>query len=70
VFPSIRRCSSCTGCWRPKEDRADPVDLIEEAHAGRLERLVPVRVGRMLTSPYASLRGAASLMADDFRRPT
>ena len=54
------------GCWRPKEDRADPVDLIEEAHAGRLERLVPVRVGRMLTSPYAFLRGSASLMADDF----
>jgi uncharacterized protein (DUF2252 family) len=54
------------GYWRPKEDRTDPVDLIEEAHAGRLERLVPVRVGRMLTSPYAFLRGAASLMADDF----
>jgi uncharacterized protein (DUF2252 family) len=54
------------GCWRPKEDRADPVDLIEEAHAGRLERLVPVRVGRMVTSPYAFLRGAASLMAEDF----
>ena len=54
------------GCWRPQGDRADPVDLIEEAHAGRLERLVPVRVGRMLASPYAFLRGAASLMADDF----
>ena len=54
------------GCWRPKEDRADPVDFIEEAYAGRLERLVPVRVSRMLTSPYAFLRGAASLMADDF----
>jgi uncharacterized protein (DUF2252 family) len=54
------------GCWRPKDDRADPVDLIEEAHAGRLERLVPVRVGRMVTSPYAFLRGAASLMAEDF----
>src|ERR1700722_129974 len=54
------------GCWRPKEDRADPVDLIEEAHAGRLERLVPVRIGRMVTSPYAFLRGAASLMAEDF----
>jgi hypothetical protein len=54
------------GRWRPKEDRADPVDLIEEAHAGRLERLVPVRVGRMLTSPYTFLRGVASLMAEDF----
>jgi hypothetical protein len=54
------------GCWRPKEDRADPVDLIEEGHAGRLERLVPVRVGRMVTSPYAFLRGSASLMTEDF----
>ena len=35
---------------------------------GRLERLVPVRIGRMVTSPYAFLRGAASLMAEDFAR--
>ena len=39
------------GHWRPKSQRADPVDLIEEAHAGRLERLIPVRVGRMVVSP-------------------
>jgi uncharacterized protein (DUF2252 family) len=42
------------------------VDLIEETHSGRLERLVPLRVGRMVTSPYAFLRGAAALMAEDF----
>jgi uncharacterized protein (DUF2252 family) len=54
------------GRWRPKENRADPIDLIEEAHAGRLERLIPVRIGRMAVSPYAFLRGAASLMAEDF----
>ncbi|HYT26253.1 MAG TPA: DUF2252 domain-containing protein [Actinomycetota bacterium] len=54
------------GRWRPSEDRPDPVDLVEEAHAGRLERLVPLRVGRMVASPYAFLRGAASLMAEDF----
>jgi uncharacterized protein (DUF2252 family) len=54
------------GLWRPQEDRPNPVDLIEEAHSGRLERLVPVRVGRMVASPYAFLRGAASLMAEDF----
>ena len=53
------------GNWRPKGDRSDPIDLIEEAHVGRLEWLVPVRVGRMLASPYAFLRGAASLMAED-----
>ena len=54
------------GRWRHKADRSDPIDLIEEAHSGRLERLIPVRVGRMAVSPYAFLRGAASLMAEDF----
>jgi len=56
------------GRWRPPKDRLDPIDLIEEAHAGGLERLIPVRVGRMAVSPYAFLRGAASLMAEDFAR--
>jgi uncharacterized protein (DUF2252 family) len=56
------------GHWRPKEGRSDPIDLIEEAHIGRLERLVPLRIGRMLASPYAFLRGAASLMAEDFAK--
>jgi uncharacterized protein (DUF2252 family) len=56
------------GRWQPPDDRSDPVDLIEEAHAGRLELLIPVRVGRMMASPYAFLRGAASLMAEDFAR--
>ena len=55
------------GRWRPPQDRADPVGLVEEAHSGRLERLIPVRVGRMVASPYAFLRGAASVMAEDFR---
>src|SRR5262245_59799605 len=54
------------GKWRSRSDRPDPIDLIEEAHSGRLERLIPVRVGRMVASPYAFLRGAASLMAEDF----
>ena len=48
------------GRWRPPEDRADPVGLVEETHSGRLERLIPVRVGRMVASPYAFLRGAAA----------
>src|ERR1700719_5254441 len=54
------------GRWRPKEDRPDPVDLVEMAHSGRLERLIPVRVGRMVASPYAFLRGSAGLMVEDF----
>jgi uncharacterized protein (DUF2252 family) len=54
------------GLWKPKKDRPDPIDLIEESHAGRLDQLIPVRIGRMVASPYAFLRGAASLMAADF----
>src|SRR6516225_10893820 len=54
------------GRWEPKKDRADPIDLIEEAHVGRLDQLIPVRIGRMAASPYAFLRGAAALMAEDF----
>jgi uncharacterized protein (DUF2252 family) len=54
------------GHWKPKENRPDSIDLIEESHSGRLERLIPVRIGRMSVSPYAFLRGAASLMAEDF----
>jgi uncharacterized protein (DUF2252 family) len=54
------------GSWSPAKDRPDPVDLIEETHSGRLERLVPLRVGRMVASPYAFLRGGAALMAEDF----
>jgi uncharacterized protein (DUF2252 family) len=55
------------GRWRPLQDRADPVGLVEETQSGRLERLIPVRVGRMVASPYAFLRGAASVMAEDFQ---
>jgi uncharacterized protein (DUF2252 family) len=54
------------GRWRAPKGRADPVDVLEEAHAGRVEELVPVRVGRMVASPYAFLRGAAAVMAEDF----
>src|SRR6266498_1677601 len=54
------------GRWRPAEDRPDPVDLVEAAHDGRQPWLVPVRVGRMLASPYAFLRGSAAMMAEDF----
>ena len=57
---------SALGRWRPADDRPDPVELIEDAHTGRLQRLVPVRIGRMLASPYAFLRGSAALMAEDF----
>ena len=52
--------------WRPPADRSDPVRQIMAAHEGRVPRLIPVRVGRMVASPYAFLRGSAGIMADDF----
>ena len=45
--------------------RPDPVQLIIESHQGRLDWLVPVRVGRMAATPYGFLRGAAVVMATD-----
>ena len=51
--------------WTPPADRPDPVQLIRESHVGRVEGLVPVRVGRMIQSPYGFLRGTAVVMAQD-----
>jgi len=54
--------------WNPPADRPDPVYLIEESHEGRLDRLIPIRVGRMVASPYGFLRGTAVVMAEDVAR--
>jgi len=56
---------SSLGEWSPAADRPDPVGLLEEQSASRLPDLVPIRYGRMLTSPFAFYRGGAYLMASD-----
>lgn len=43
----------------------DPVAVLEEQHTTRLPHLVPVRVGRMMQSPFAYYRGTAAQMAVD-----
>ena len=53
------------GEWSPPADRADPVDLVRASHRGRVPELVPIRVARMVTSPYGFLRGTAVVMAAD-----
>ena len=53
------------GDWQPPSDRPDPVSMLEESHRGRLDWLVPVRVARMVGSPYGFLRGTAIVMAHD-----
>ena len=56
--------SSLAG-WEAPTDRPDPVHLIDVSHRGRVDRLIPIRVARMIESPYGFLRGSAVVMADD-----
>jgi len=56
---------SSHAAWDAPSGRADPVGLLEEQAKSRVQELVPIRYGRMLASPFAFYRGAASLMASD-----
>ena len=51
--------------WSPPPDRPDPISLLEESNRSRIAALVPIRYGRMITSPFAFLRGSAVVMAND-----
>jgi uncharacterized protein (DUF2252 family) len=51
--------------YSPAPKRADPVTVLEEQAKTRLPALVPIRYTRMLTSPFAFLRGSAAVMAAD-----
>jgi uncharacterized protein (DUF2252 family) len=60
-FPRIEQ-----GEYKPAKKRADPVSILEEQAKTRVAELVPIRYARMLTSPFAFLRGGAAIMAGDF----
>ena len=45
----------------------DSVAILARGDRTRVPELVPVRYERMLTSPFAFLRGAAAVMAEDLR---
>src|SRR5437588_5359939 len=45
----------------------DPVAILAAADRSRVPELVPVRYERMLASPFAFLRGAAAVMAEDLK---
>ena len=53
------------GRWQPAPGRPDPIALLEEQAATRVQELVPIRYGRMLVSPFTFFRGAALIMAAD-----
>ncbi len=46
-------------------DKRDPVAILSETDASRIPELLPIRYQRMAESPFAFLRGAAAVMAQD-----
>lgn len=56
---------SSLGFWEAPANRPDPIQQIIQSHEGRLKSLIPIRVGRMVASPYGFLRGTAGVMAQD-----
>lgn len=51
--------------FKRRSGRFDPVRLLIESNKGRIEKLIPIRYGRMLPSPFTFYRGAAAIMAAD-----
>src|SRR3954454_20207754 len=56
---------SSHGDWEPATRRPDPIALLQEQAATRVQELVPIRYGRLVTSPFTFYRGAAYVMASD-----
>lgn len=51
--------------WKPSPNRPDPVATVMENNKGRQKHLIPLRMGRMASSPFAFFRGSACVMAAD-----
>jgi len=61
----IKRPRIEQGEYYPSKRRTNPVSVLENQAKTRLKELVPIRYARMLQSPFAFLRGAAAIMAED-----
>jgi uncharacterized protein (DUF2252 family) len=53
------------GDWKPDAAREDPLTVLARENASRIQELVPIRMSRMVSSPFAFFRGAAGIMARD-----
>jgi hypothetical protein len=53
------------GDWTPSADRPDPISLLQAQDTFRVQHLLPIKYGRMVASPFAFLRGSATVMAAD-----
>ncbi len=56
---------SSHGEWTAPAGRPDPIDILEAQAESRVQELVPIRNGRMVSSAFAFYRGAAAIMASD-----
>ncbi|HZD30225.1 MAG TPA: DUF2252 domain-containing protein [Candidatus Angelobacter sp.] len=54
--------------YTPAANRPDPLDLLAISNKGRVDELIPLRMGRMAASPFTFLRGAACVMAWDLSK--
>lgn len=54
--------------WKRPSDRDDPLEILRASDANRVARLVPIRYGRMLQTPFTFYRGSAAVMAADLAR--
>ena len=62
---AARRPAPATPASCPRRIRPDPIELLEEQAKRRTPDLVPIRYGRMVSSPFAFYRGGAAIMAAD-----
>ncbi|MGZ6313198.1 MAG: DUF2252 domain-containing protein [Candidatus Limnocylindrales bacterium] len=53
--------------WKERSGR-EAVATVMASNVGRIDDLVPIRIGRMLASPFVFLRGSAAVMAGDLAR--
>ena len=51
--------------WKPPRGRSHPLRVLEQSNEGRLPELIPIRMGRMVRTPFTFYRGAALNMAAD-----
>ncbi len=51
--------------WSPAASRQSPVAILEAQARTRVPELMPIRYGRMLSSPFGFFRGGAAIMAAD-----
>jgi uncharacterized protein (DUF2252 family) len=54
--------------YQTNRGRPDPVSVLEQQNRQRIRSLVPVRMSRMVASPFAFLRGSAAIMAADLAK--